>query len=189
MVREGAYVGEHSPRVTLPGGGAAAGLMQERLGLQDGREYVGRIVLAADGSAAPLEVSLVWGGGATDRQTVTISPPGSGFATHALRFRARGTTDNGRLEIVSRGTGSFRIGTVSLMPADNILGWRADTLALLKELELARLPLAGRQLRQRLRLEGRHRRPRPPAAAQEPGLEGHRAQRRRASTSSWTCAA
>ena len=44
MVREGAYVGEHSPRVTLPGGGAAAGLMQERMGLQDGRDYVGRIV-------------------------------------------------------------------------------------------------------------------------------------------------
>ena len=44
MVREGAYAGEHSPRVTLPGGGVAAGLMQERLGLQDGRDYVGRIV-------------------------------------------------------------------------------------------------------------------------------------------------
>ncbi len=109
--------------------------MQERLGLQDGRDYVGRIVVAADGSAAPLEVSLVWGGGASDRQTVTITPTGTGFATHALRFRARGTTDNGRLEIVSRGTGSFTVGAVSLMPADNVLGWRADTLALLRELD------------------------------------------------------
>ncbi len=66
MVREGAFVGEHSPRVALPGGGLAAGLVQERLGLQDGREYVGRIVLAADASAAPVEVSLAWGGGGTD---------------------------------------------------------------------------------------------------------------------------
>ena len=41
------------------------------------------------------------------------------------------------------------------------------------------LPLAGRKLRERLRLEGRHRRPRPSPAAQEPGLEGHRAERRR----------
>jgi alpha-N-arabinofuranosidase len=135
MVREGAYAGEHSPRVTLPGGGAAAGLMQERLGLQDGRDYVGRIVVAADGSAAPLDVSLAWGGGASDRQTVTITPTGTSFSTHALRFRARGTTDNGRLEIVSRGTGSFTVGAVSLMPADNVLGWRADTLALLRELD------------------------------------------------------
>ena len=135
MVREGAYAGDHSPRVTLPGGGVAAGLMQERLGLQDRRDYVGRIVLAADGSAAPLEVSLAWGGGASDRHTVTITPTGTSFSTHALRFRARGTTDNGRLEIVSRGTGSFTVGAVSLMPADNVLGWRADTLALLRELD------------------------------------------------------
>jgi alpha-N-arabinofuranosidase len=66
---------------------------------------------------------------------VTIPAAGSGFATHALRFRAGGTTDNGRLEIVSRGTGSFTVGGVSLMPVDNVLGWRADTLALLRELD------------------------------------------------------
>jgi alpha-N-arabinofuranosidase len=135
MAREGAYVGEHSPRVTLPGGGVAAGLVQERLGLQDGREYLGRVVLAADASAAPIEVSLAWGGGGTARQTVTLASFGPGFATHALRFRSRGTTDNGRLEIVSRGSGAFTVGAVSLMPADNVLGWRADTLALLKELD------------------------------------------------------
>ncbi len=135
MIREGAHAGEHSPRVALAGGGAAAGLMQERLGLQDGREYVGRIVLAADASAAPIEVSLAWGGGGTDRQTVTVKSVGTAFASHALHFRARGTTDNGRIEIVSRGTGAFTIGAVSLMPADNVLGWRRDTLALLRELD------------------------------------------------------
>ena len=63
------------------------------------------------------------------------------------------------------------------MPADNVHGMRADTLALLKELDSPDLSLARRQLRQRLRLAGRHRRPRPAAAAQESGLEGHRAQR------------
>ena len=135
MVHENAFAGEHSPRITLPGGGAAGGLVQERLGLQDGREYVGRIVLAADASAGPVEVSLAWGGGGTDRQTVTIAAPGVGFATHALRFRSGGTSDNGRLEIVSRGTGTITVGAVSLMPADNVLGWRADTLALLEELD------------------------------------------------------
>jgi alpha-L-arabinofuranosidase len=134
MVREGAFAGEHSPRVALPGG-RAAGLLQERLSLQDGREYVGRVVLSAEPGAAPVEVSLAWGGGASDRQTVTVKEPGTGFATHALRFRARGSTDNGRLEIVSRGTGAFTVGAVSLMPADNVLGWRADTLALLRELD------------------------------------------------------
>src|SRR5512143_2462128 len=135
MLRENPYVGEHSPKITLPGGGRAAGLVQERLGLQAGREYVGRIVLAGDASAGPIEVSLAWGGGGTDRDTVKIAALGTGFTTHALRFRSRGTTDKGRLEIVSRGAGSFTVGTVSLMPADNVLGWRKDTLALLRELD------------------------------------------------------
>ncbi len=44
------------------------------------------------------------------------------------------STDNGRIEIVSHGKGNLLIGTVSLMPADNIRGWRADTVALLKQL-------------------------------------------------------
>jgi hypothetical protein len=33
------------------------------------------------------------------------------------------------LEIVATGEGSLLIGAVSLMPADNIRGWRADSMA------------------------------------------------------------
>jgi alpha-L-arabinofuranosidase len=131
MVREGAWAGEHSPRLTLPAGGAPVGLMQERLGLAAGREYVGRIVLAG---AGPVEVGLAWGGGAGDRQTVVITDVTAEFRTYPLRLRAGASTDNGRLAIVARGTGTLTIGAVSLMPADNVLGWRADTLALLREL-------------------------------------------------------
>jgi alpha-N-arabinofuranosidase len=135
MVAEGAYVGEHGPRITLPGDGTRAGLIQERLGLEAGRAYTGRIVLAASAGAAPVAVSLAWGGGPGDRDTVIIEDLEEGFVTHALTFTAGGTTDNGRLEITSQGAGTLTIGTASLMPADNILGWRADTLALVKELD------------------------------------------------------
>jgi alpha-N-arabinofuranosidase len=134
MVSAGAYVGEHTPEITLPAKDAPAGLMQERLGLVAGRQYTGRVVLAGAPTAGPIEVSLVWGGGATMRQTVVIDKITGEYTKFPLRFRAESSTDNGRLEIVARGSGSFRIGTVSLMPADNIYGWRADTLALLKEL-------------------------------------------------------
>ncbi len=134
MVAAGAYVGEHTPEIALPGKSAPAGLMQERLGLVAGREYTGRVILSGAPAAGPIEVSLVWGGGATMRQTVVIDKITGEYTKFPLRFRAGGSTDNGRLEIVSRGSGSFRIGTVSLMPADNIYGWRADTLALLREL-------------------------------------------------------
>jgi len=133
--KEAAYAGEHSPRLALPGGERTLGLMQERLGLVEGRDYVGRIVLRGEGGAGPVSVSLAWGGGASERNTVVLESLGTGFTKHALRFRAGGTTDNGRLEIVARGTGTLLVGAVSLMPADNVLGWRADTLALLRELD------------------------------------------------------
>ena len=134
MVTQDSYVGQHTPRIALSGDGKPGGLLQERLGLVDGKEYTGRIVLAGDPQAGPVRVSLVWGGGATDRDTVTIEKIGRAYATFPLRFTSHGSTDNGRLEIVGTGKGHFLIGTVSLMPADNILGWRADTVALLKQL-------------------------------------------------------
>jgi alpha-N-arabinofuranosidase len=134
MQKENSFVGEHTPDIHLPGDGRRAGIQQERLGLLAGKHYTGRVVLAGDPAAAPIEVSLVWGGGAGDRDTVTIESLKSGYATVPLAFTSKGSTDNGRLEIVAKGKGSFRIGTVSLMPSDNIRGWRRDTLALLKEL-------------------------------------------------------
>ncbi len=134
MVRENVCVGEHTPEITLAGRRERRGIVQERLGLIGGKGYTGRIVLAGDASAAPVEVSLVWGFGAGDRQTVTIDRVTAEYVKVPLAFTAGSTTDNGRLEIVGRGRGRLRIGTVSLMPADNIHGWRADTVSLLKEL-------------------------------------------------------
>ena len=135
MVTRDSYVGDHTPEIALPGDGTPVGIMQERLGLVEGREYTGRVVLSGDPGAAPIEVSLVWGGGANDRQTIVITELSAEFVKYPLRFTAGGDTDNGRMEIVGRGAGRFRIGTASLMPADNVYGWRADTLALVKELD------------------------------------------------------
>lgn len=134
MARENAYVGEHTPRIdTSPE--KPAGIAHERLGLIEGKDYEGRIVLAGDPEAAPVEVSLVWGSGASDRHTVRVPEIGRQYRKYPLRFRSGGSTDNGRLEIVGRGKGHVLVGAVSLMPADNIRGWRADTLALLRELD------------------------------------------------------
>jgi alpha-N-arabinofuranosidase len=56
------------------------------------------------------------------------------FKTFPFEFTAGVSSDNVRIEIVAKGKGKFRIGTLSLMPADNIRGWRSDVVALLKEL-------------------------------------------------------
>jgi len=132
MVKENVYVGEHSPQVKLAGQ-EPKGIVQGQLGIQKGKKYEGRIILSGSDSAKVL-VSLVWGDGQNDRQTVTIDKLAREYVEKPLSFTAGADSDDARLEIVGTGTGFFQVGTVSLMPADNIKGMRADTLRLLKEL-------------------------------------------------------
>jgi alpha-N-arabinofuranosidase len=135
MVREGAFVGEHTPQVDVGGGGGANGIAQSKLGVVAGKGYEGYVILSGEASAAPVEVSLVWGSGGDHRQTVTIAALTGEYRKHALKFRAGASSDDARLEIVGRGTGRFRVGTASLMPDDNVRGMRRDTLALLELLD------------------------------------------------------
>jgi len=129
------YVGAQAPEIRLKGDGAPGGLAQEGLGLRSGASYVGRIVLAADLGALPIEVSLAWGPRPEDRQTVEVRGAGPDYKTFPLSFTAAAASERGSLEIISRGREAFRVGAVSLMPADNVEGFRADVLALLKELD------------------------------------------------------
>ena len=55
------------------------------------------------------------------------------YAKRSFKFTAGADTTKGKLEI-KVADGACFVGTVSLMPADNIEGMRADTLAVLKEL-------------------------------------------------------
>jgi len=135
MARENPFVGEHTPRVNLAGDASPAGIAQGGLALRQGKAYVGRIWLAAPEEAGPIRISLIWGPGRDERRTVKIDRLTGEFAKTPLCFTAGADTDDGKLEIVGGGSGAFRIGTVSLMPADNVHGMRADTLELLKELD------------------------------------------------------
>ena len=168
MLPDHAFVGEHSPLVILDGQ-KPRGILQDRLALRRGKEYTGRIVLSAS-DLATVEASLVWGPGPGDRQTVTIGPLTQEYATSPLAFTVEADTDDGRLEIIGQGEGSFTVGAVSLMPADNVQGIRADTLALLQRTGRHDLSLAGRLLRQRLPLARRHRRPGPTSTPVESGV-------------------
>jgi len=134
MTRRDSYAGWPSPKIQLSGDGKRCGISQGKLALIKGKEYTGRIVIAADPQAGPIEINLIWSEENNGRQTVLVKELNNDFVKTPLRFEAGATTDDGRLEIVGLGKGSFRVGAVSLMPADNIDGLRADTLKLLKEL-------------------------------------------------------
>jgi len=127
MVKEDAFVGEHTPQITAPGG-RPVGIYQEELGLIQGKNYTGYIYLAGDGKVGPVVVSLIWGDAESDKDTVTITKVRDKYAKSPLKFTAGKGTDNARLEITMSGEGTLKIGCVSLMPADNVEGFRKDTL-------------------------------------------------------------
>ncbi len=134
------YVGDHTPLIKLEGG-SPRGIRQSGLVLRKGKGYTGRVILAGD-AGARIQVSLIWGPNPTDRQTIPVAKLGRDFVKVPLKFEAKADTDNGQIEIAGSGSGSFLIGAVSLMPADNIQGYRPGMLKYLKEIgiTIARWP-------------------------------------------------
>jgi alpha-N-arabinofuranosidase len=135
MVTKDSFVGDQTPQIDLGQGTVVCGIEQMGLALIKDKEYTGRVVLGGDAKAGPIKVSLVWGKDKEQRQTVTIENVTGEFVKYPFKFKSAADTDNGKLQIVGHGKGKFMIGTVSLMPADNVNGMRPDTLALLKELD------------------------------------------------------
>ncbi len=112
-----------------------SGIAQGELALRQGKQYVGRIWLAGSPQAGPVRVSLVWGDAPDERATIAIDRITTDYVKTPLRFAATADTDQGRLEISAAGCGFFHVGAVSLMPADNVQGMRADTLELVMQLD------------------------------------------------------
>ncbi|MEJ2078430.1 MAG: alpha-N-arabinofuranosidase [Acidobacteriota bacterium] len=140
MDRTNAYVGEWSPLVQLEAA-TPHGIRQSGFALRAGKEYTGRVALAGS-PGAKVEVRLIWGPNPEDRQTISIPGLTATYAKFPLKFTAQADTHEGAIEIVGTGSGAFHIGVTSLMPADNISGFKAEMIRLLKEqgIELARWP-------------------------------------------------
>jgi alpha-N-arabinofuranosidase len=126
------YVGKQAPRIKLDGI-TPHGIEQAGLSLRRSKAYVGRVILAAT-PGTKIAISLVWGAGESERQTIVLTSLRSSYAKFPLKFISPVDTDSGRLEIVGLGSGFFAVGGASLMPADNIHGFRPDTVMLLRQL-------------------------------------------------------
>ncbi len=140
MDKDQPFTGEQSPRIQLDSG-TPHGIEQTGLAVVKGKKYTGRIYLRGT-PGSKVKVALIWGEGAGDRQTVAIGTLGSEYKKFPLSFGADGDSDKATLEVTGTGSGNFHIGAVSLMPADNLQGFRPDTIALLKQLHsgMWRLP-------------------------------------------------
>ncbi len=141
MDTQAPYTGDQSPAVHLSPT-EPHGLEQAGMVVLGKKTYTGRIVLAAT-QGTVVKVSLIWDGGANGRQTITIHPLSREYRTYPLRYTAAAESDNATLEITGTGTGEFHVGAVSLMPADNIDGFRPEVIAVLKQLRFGVLRFPG----------------------------------------------
>ncbi|HYB60974.1 MAG TPA: alpha-N-arabinofuranosidase [Methylomirabilota bacterium] len=132
MDQDHSFVGEQSPRIELDPR-TPHGIQQSGLALVKGKQYTGRIFLRGTPGAA-VKVELIWGQNANDRQSITFTALAPAYKKFPLSFTAQADSDAGILQITGTGKGNFHIGTISLMPADNVEGFRPDTIALLRQL-------------------------------------------------------
>lgn len=125
------FVGRWSPAVEVETEG---GVRQEHVGFRSNVDTVGYIWL--DGAPGqPVDVRIQWGPDKGDSQSVRIEKPEAGFKKYPLKYRAKKTTEQGVVEILGSGPGTFRVGAISLMPGDNVDGMRKDVVTLLKRLD------------------------------------------------------
>ncbi len=131
MIKEDSFVGEHTPLIQ-PGG-----LIQQRdLGLVRNKEYEGYIYLKPQQKTTNVIVSLHWGNDSEDHTSRQFLIIANDYGKYPFRFTAGRSTNKGKLviKVAEIAKSPCFIGTVSLMPADNVQGMRADTLEVLKEL-------------------------------------------------------
>jgi alpha-L-arabinofuranosidase len=132
MDKRDPFVGEQSPRISLSAS-TPHGIRQAGLALVGGRRYTGYIYLRGD-PGARVSVALIWGRATGDRVTARFAPLTGAYQRFRFDVSPGADTADGTFEITGMGSGSFHIGTVSLMRADNVDGFRPDTIALLRQL-------------------------------------------------------
>jgi alpha-N-arabinofuranosidase len=126
------FVGDHTPLIKLAGS-EPCGIRQTGVNFTKNEIYEGRIQLAGD-SSAKVSVSIAWGTNAdAARQTIHLGKLNQHYKKFTFSFKA-GNSGPAQFEIVGTGTGSFHVGAVSLMPANNLDGWQPDAIAVLKSL-------------------------------------------------------
>jgi alpha-N-arabinofuranosidase len=128
------FVGEHTPLITLAGA-EPRGISQTGVNFIQDQIYNGRIELAGD-PTAKVFVSVTWGTNFDPGDpglVIPALPLDENYQKFTFSFVAK-ESGPARFAIVGTGTGSFHVGAVSLMPADNLDGFRPDSIAALQSL-------------------------------------------------------
>ncbi|HLP72644.1 MAG TPA: alpha-L-arabinofuranosidase C-terminal domain-containing protein [Bacteroidales bacterium] len=124
------YTGAHTPVLSSEKESKAI-LVQENLGLKENMNYSGHIVLRGTGGMNKASVILRCNG---KDQEVSIDGITGNFASYPVSFKSTALVHDAVISVVPGAEGKLYVGTLTLMPDDNIDGFRSDVLGLLKEL-------------------------------------------------------
>ena len=125
------FVGKHSPHIHSSAA-EPRGIRQAKLHVAGGKAYVGRVILAGD-PGVKVVVRLVWGTDAASAQSIAIPALTREYKSFPFRFTPSAASEDAHLEILGTGGGSFHVGAASLMPADNVKGFRPGMIRIFKE--------------------------------------------------------
>ncbi len=147
MDTENPFVGKHTPKFTLKKDEPAS-LTQWGLQLKPDTKYVGYVWFKCSEGPESTDIGLTVSRISVSRSFFSFSPSPKTvpikvgdyykhefeFTLDAKNFYEIEKDASFALNINLKGSGTVHIGCVSLMPADNVHGMRADTLELLKRL-------------------------------------------------------
>jgi len=126
MIRENSFVGDMTPLIA-----AGSGIRQRDLALKSDMGYEGYIWLKAEKDTARVSVSLKGTNEEVFKADFVVDS--KDYQKFTFSGNANNAAENAMLEIAVL-EGDVLVGTVSLMPSDNVRGMRRDTLALIKQL-------------------------------------------------------
>jgi len=132
MDKDQPFVGDQSPRISVDSS-TPHGIRQSGFALVSGKKYTGHIWLRGT-PGAKVKVAIAWGDGPADRQTVALPALSAAYKEFPFTLTAGADSQAATFEISGTGSGDFHIGTVSLMPSDNLDGFRPEIIAQLKRL-------------------------------------------------------
>jgi alpha-L-arabinofuranosidase len=131
---DGPYNGKVSMRIRQkPGDPATLGVSQSGMYVKADEPIRLSLYLRADGMQGPVKAAL-WGEGKT-YATAEVSPVGKDWKRFETTLTPNATDNHATLTISFRGPGTLWIDQVSLIPKDNVCGWRTDVAEALKALK------------------------------------------------------
>ena len=112
-------------------------LAQDLIAVEKGKKYIGSLWLKAKGLTSGIRIAVGknYGRFFISYGEVIVENIGDNWQKYSFEFSCDSSDTDATFAIRYTGIGSLWVDAVSLMPADNIMGWRADVVEHIKKLK------------------------------------------------------